>query len=173
MIGRTWHDLGVPASVAASFDTQRNRVLETGQSLGENVILPTRAGRRLYEYSLTPIRDDAVDVAAVVFTLRDFTEQRRAEESLRQGDLEYRLLAENSTDMISRHDPAGVYLYASPACKRLLGYEPGELVGRSAYDLIDDRDREDVGRVHGASWGRPRPPRSPFGSTARTVRHLV
>ncbi len=55
--------------------------------------------------------------------------------------------------MISRHDPAGVYLYVSPACTRLLGYEPGELIGRSAYDLIDDRDREDVGRVHGALLG--------------------
>jgi PAS domain S-box-containing protein len=72
-----------------------------------------------------------------------------------QAEIEekYRLLAENSTDMISRHDPAGVYLYVSPACRRLLGYEPHELIGRSAYDLIDDRDREDVGRVHGALLG--------------------
>ena len=46
-----------------------------------------------------------------------------------QAEIEerYRLLAENSTDMISRHDPAGVYLYVSPACQRLLGYQPHEL----------------------------------------------
>ena len=121
IIGRTWYDLGVPPDVAASFDVQRNKVLETGQPLSENVRLPTRSGQRLYEYTLTPIHDGAVDVAAVVFTLRDFTEQRRAEEALRESEEKYRLLAENSTDMISRHDPAGVYLYASPACKRLLG----------------------------------------------------
>jgi PAS domain S-box-containing protein len=55
--------------------------------------------------------------------------------------------------MISRHDPAGVYLYASPACKRLLGYEPEELVGRSAYELIHRDDFEEVTRVHGALLG--------------------
>ena len=153
LIGRTWGDLGVPADAAAAFDAQRNKVLETRQPLSANVHLPTRSGPRWYEYTLTPIHDGTVDVAAVVFTLRDFTEQRRAEVALRESEEEYRLLAENSTDMISRHDPAGVYLYASPACKRLLGFEPDELIGRSAYELIDDRDRADVGRVHGALLG--------------------
>lgn len=150
IIGRTWYDLGVPPDVSASFDAQRNIVLETGRPLSGNVRLPTPSGQRLYEYTLTPIQDGAAEVASVVFNLRDFTEQRRAEVALRESEEKYRLLAENSTDMISRHDPAGVYLYVSPACERLLGYEPHELVGRSAYDLIDNRDREDVGRVHGA-----------------------
>ncbi len=73
IIGRTWSDLGVPPDVAASFDAQRTKVLETGQPLGANVHLPTRSGLRLFEYTLTPIHDGAVDVAAVVSTLRDFT----------------------------------------------------------------------------------------------------
>jgi PAS domain-containing protein len=33
----------------------------------------------------------------------------------------YRLLAEHSTDMITRHSAEGIILYASPACRTLLG----------------------------------------------------
>jgi PAS domain S-box-containing protein len=84
----------------------------------------------------------------VVVVLRDVTEARRADEALRESERRYRLIAENSSDMISRHDPAGVYLYASPACRALLGYAPEELVGRSAYDFIHPDDLAEVHRVH-------------------------
>jgi PAS domain S-box-containing protein len=155
IVGLRWRDLGVPADVATSFDVQRNKVLATSQPLRETITLETGEGLRIYEYSLHPIPggDGRDEVAAVLFTLRDFTEQRRAEEALRESEEKYRLLAENATDMISRHDPAGIYLYASPACKRLLGYEPEELVGRSAYELIYRDDFDEVARVHGALLG--------------------
>ena len=57
----------------------------------------------------------------------------------------YRFLAENSTDMISRHTQEGVFLYASPASYRLLGYEPEELIGRSSYEMFHP---EDLGQIH-------------------------
>ncbi len=51
-----------------------------------------------------------------------------------------RLLVGNSADLLSRHAPDGTYLYASPACRGLLGYDPDELVGRSAYELFHPED---------------------------------
>jgi PAS domain S-box-containing protein len=155
IVGLGWRDLGVPTGVATSFDAQRNKVLATGRPLRETITLETASGPRIYEYSLHPIPggEGRDEVAAVVFTMRDFTEQRRAEDALRESEEKYRLLAENATDMISRHDPAGVFLYVSPACKRLLGYEPEELVGRSAYELIYRDDFDEVTRVHGALLG--------------------
>lgn len=51
-----------------------------------------------------------------------------------------RLLVGNSIDLLSRHAPDGTYLYASPAARRLLGYEPNELVGRPASDFIHPDD---------------------------------
>ncbi|MBE9141662.1 response regulator [Planktothrix mougeotii] len=59
-----------------------------------------------------------------------------------ESEQRYRLMAENSTDMITRHSPEGVFLYASPACRTLLGYEPEELVGNPLPHFIhpDDLD---------------------------------
>src|SRR5690606_30474046 len=66
----------------------------------------------------------------------------------------YRVLAEHATDLISRHTPAGVYLYASPACRTLLGYEPEELVGRCVYELYHPEDLAAMRESH-ASIGEP------------------
>jgi PAS domain S-box-containing protein/putative nucleotidyltransferase with HDIG domain len=60
--------------------------------------------------------------------------------SLQASEARFRLLAENSSDMISRHDAQGVYLYASPACRALLGYEPEELIGHTAFEFIHPDD---------------------------------
>lgn len=65
------------------------------------------------------------------------------EERVRQLESEkqhFQWLAESTTDLISRHDQNGVFLYASRAARDLLGYEPEELIGVSAYDLFHPDD---------------------------------
>jgi PAS domain S-box-containing protein len=84
----------------------------------------------------------AKDGLSVYFN--DITERKRAEEALRQSEQRFRLLAENSTDMISQHTPDGIYLYASPACRILLGYAPEELIGHSAYEFFHPDDLADI-----------------------------
>ncbi|MGM0915685.1 MAG: PAS domain-containing sensor histidine kinase [Pseudomonadota bacterium] len=56
----------------------------------------------------------------------------------------YRWLAESSTDLISRHARDGTFLYASRAARELLGYDPEELIGVSAYDLFHPADLADL-----------------------------
>ncbi|MFZ6027149.1 MAG: PAS domain S-box protein [Chloroflexota bacterium] len=68
-------------------------------------------------------------------------EHERITEALRVSEAQFRLLAENSTDMITRHNLDGTYLYVSPACRGLLGYEPDELIGLSLFDFIHPEDR--------------------------------
>ena len=72
----------------------------------------------------------------------------QAGNSPRESEELYRFLAENSTDVISKHTPEGVYTYASPACRSLLGYEPEELVGRSAYEFFHPEDLEQIRSAH-------------------------
>lgn len=53
-------------------------------------------------------------------------------------------MAEQSTDMISRHTPESwEFIYASPAVKHLLGYSVAEIIGMSAYELYHPDDVED------------------------------
>ncbi|MBF0331402.1 MAG: PAS domain S-box protein [Candidatus Omnitrophica bacterium] len=59
-----------------------------------------------------------------------------------QAKARYRLLADNTTDLISRHDHRGVFLYVSPSSRQVTGYDGEELLGKSLYDHIhpDDLD---------------------------------
>ncbi len=59
-----------------------------------------------------------------------------------------RVIIDNTTDLISQHDPRGVLIYASPAAFDLTGYRPEEPVGRSAYDFIHADDIGNVRRSH-------------------------
>lgn len=65
---------------------------------------------------------------------------RRKANALAKSEALYRLLTENSTDMVTRSTPEGTWTFVSPACRDLLGMQPEELVGRSAYDLIHPDD---------------------------------
>ncbi|MFH1980297.1 MAG: PAS domain S-box protein [Pseudomonadota bacterium] len=67
---------------------------------------------------------------------------------LQQDEKYYRLIAENSMDMISKHEPDGIYIYASPACRSLLGYTSDELIGKSAYDFFHPDDRPKISDSH-------------------------
>ncbi|MEG3862677.1 response regulator [Microcoleus sp. herbarium12] len=65
-----------------------------------------------------------------------------------ESENRYRLMAENSTDMITRHNPEGVFVYVSPASFALLGYEPSELVGSTPNNYFHPDDLETVARAH-------------------------
>lgn len=64
--------------------------------------------------------------------------------ALAESEAQFRLLAENSSDMISRHDTNGIFLYVSPACRTILGYEPDELTGTPLTALIHPEDATQI-----------------------------
>jgi PAS domain S-box-containing protein len=54
----------------------------------------------------------------------------------------FRLLVENSLDLVVVLDGEGRVGFISPSVKRLLGYEEGELLGRNIMDFIHPDDRK-------------------------------
>jgi diguanylate cyclase (GGDEF)-like protein/PAS domain S-box-containing protein len=97
----------------------------------------------------TPIFEDGVFVGSTAI-MTDVTARRAAEERLRESESEFRFMAENATDLISRLSTDGVCLYASPASERLCGYRPDQLVGVSIYDLIHPDDAQQARAVNAA-----------------------
>lgn len=77
---------------------------------------------------------------SMVAVFDDITERKRTELAITESEELYRILADTSTDMIARHDEQGVFLYVSPACRLLLGYEPEELLGHSAFEFFHPDD---------------------------------
>jgi diguanylate cyclase (GGDEF)-like protein/PAS domain S-box-containing protein len=91
------------------------------------------------------LREDDT-ITGVVTTFVDVTEQRAIVAALAESERRFRLLAENAGDLISSIDPRGIRTYVSPSCRTLLGYEPEELIGRTAVDIVHPDDREHIGR---------------------------
>jgi PAS domain S-box-containing protein len=56
----------------------------------------------------------------------------------------YRLVAENTRDLVSLHSADGKYTYASPSSEKLLGYGQREIIGKLPADLSCKDDRRKV-----------------------------
>ncbi|WP_054110466.1 PAS domain S-box protein [Brevundimonas sp. AAP58] len=77
---------------------------------------------------------------ALFGVFQDVTEQVRAEEVIRASEARYRLLADNSTDIIATFGLDGVFHYVSPAVQAAMGYEAEAVIGRPISDFIHPED---------------------------------
>lgn len=80
----------------------------------------------------------------VVVMTSDVTEQRRRNQELAEGEARYRLIADNATDLLSRHTPNGRLLFVTPAARTLLGFEADELLNRNVLTFVHRDDRRAV-----------------------------
>lgn len=73
----------------------------------------------------------------------DMTHQGEIQAQLRESEQNYRRLFENMQDVYYRTDAQGVVQHVGPGVRRVLGYEPHEIEGRTAesyYPQSSDRD---------------------------------
>ncbi|CAG7646346.1 EAL domain-containing protein [Paenibacillus allorhizosphaerae] len=74
----------------------------------------------------------------------DITTRKQMEEELRQNEEKYRLITENSSDLISVIHADGSFAYCSPSHKDLLGYDPTDMQSRHMLNWIHEKDRKKV-----------------------------
>ena len=73
------------------------------------------------------------DIKVAVVIYRDISEHKRVEEELRHAEERFRLLVQNSSDIITVLTGDGTVLYQSPSIERLLGPRPADRVGRNVF----------------------------------------
>jgi diguanylate cyclase (GGDEF)-like protein/PAS domain S-box-containing protein len=71
-------------------------------------------------------------------------QKERAESSMALSEDRFRSLIQNSSDITIVIDEGGILTYVSPVVEQLLGFDPNELVGRHATDIVHVDDHEYV-----------------------------
>ena len=87
-----------------------------------------------------PLFDPLGRHEATVFVVQDITEQKRTERELKSAREQYRSLVENSHGIIYTIRPDGVVTYASSGYAKLLGGDPGQIVGKHFRDIVHPED---------------------------------
>ena len=119
------------------------------------LLTPVVTQRRHGEAHVGFVVVEAVHVAERHSLRTAVTDRSRA---LAESEARFRALAESTSDLVCLHTPDGVYQYASPSVRRLLGYEPDELVGTHPIDYIHPDQRAHVERrfhIHTAAGSKP------------------
>jgi len=78
---------------------------------------------------------------------RDITERKQAEEKMKESEEKFRSLVESTSDWIWEVNLNGVYTYASPKVKELLGYEPEEVIGKTPFDFMPVEEANRIANI--------------------------
>jgi PAS domain S-box-containing protein len=87
---------------------------------------------------LTALRDDEGRPRGFARLTRDFTERKRADEALRDGEARFRAIFETAVDGIITIDERGTVTSFNPAARRIFGYAPEEVIGRNVKLLMPE-----------------------------------
>jgi PAS domain S-box-containing protein len=134
LLRRTIRDFRAPEALG-TIDADLARVRTCGAGVFETV-------HRGKDGRAVPVEicDSMVEIDGrphLLAVIRDISERKLAERALRESEERYRLIAENTLDMIWMGDLAtGKFTYVSPASRRVRGLAPEELVGQPMLEYL-------------------------------------
>jgi two-component system CheB/CheR fusion protein len=99
-------------------------------------------GRRRLLLNAQRVPSDGIRLESILIAINDVTSSLDAIDELRSSEEHLRLIAENSSDLITISDTNGKFSYVSPSSLPMLGYRPEELIGVNGYEIIHPEDRE-------------------------------
>jgi len=89
-----------------------------------------------YQWNGAVMRDDQGRVTGLTGVGRDISAEIEAGRALLDSEARFRGLVETTSDWLWQVDVNGVYTYASPRVRELLGYAPEEVLGKTPFDLM-------------------------------------
>jgi two-component system cell cycle sensor histidine kinase/response regulator CckA len=135
-LGRTYRECGRSAETADYFESQIQRVFETGQEHTFETSVMTSGG--LHHFLSRGVPEFAADgsVASALFIHRDISDRKRAEVVLREHEARLRAVVGNSEALIFQLDTSGVFLLCEGRALVPLGLTMGQAVGQSIFRVF-------------------------------------
>jgi PAS domain S-box-containing protein len=112
-------------------------VLTDGETTVEADLLTADGERLPYEFKGARLTDDDGEPTGLVGVGRDLTDRRQQEQR-------FQALVEESNDLITIVDADGGFQYQSPSMERLLGYDPENTLGETAWEFVHPDDRANL-----------------------------
>lgn len=117
------------------------KVLKEGTVVGlaNHTLLIARDGSEIpIADSGSPIRDEEGNMIGVVLVFKDQSSERQYQQRILESEEKYRLLAENTLDVIWTMDKDLEFTYVNPAVEQLTGHTPEEWVGTRLPDHCEE-----------------------------------
>ena len=107
-------------------------------------VITPKGAVRWEEAKAKLLYDDSGEFDGAVVVAQDITERKRLEEELRESEQRYRLLAENTADVVYSLDDQLQPTYISPSVEALVGYTPEYLSDRGLFDGVVPEHKQQV-----------------------------
>jgi diguanylate cyclase (GGDEF)-like protein/PAS domain S-box-containing protein len=89
-----------------------------------------------------PLKDMHNNVFNIVITHEDVSERQQVLQDLQFSEERFRSLVETTSDFIWEVDETGSYNYVSPQVIDILGYKPEEILGKTPFDFMPEKDKK-------------------------------
>ena len=120
----------------------------SGDTVTREYQLTAPEGAALWlEISYTPVRQAGGEIDGVCWTIDDVTERRRAVDALTRSEERFRSLVHNTRDVFGIIDTQWVIRYVSDSIRRVLGYEPAQVIGQHGGAVMHPEDRGSAAAV--------------------------
>jgi len=86
--------------------------------------------------------DEGGRIVRMIGMVADITDRKRAEDAIRESEMQYRRIVETTNEGVWVLDSNLQNSYVNRQMAKMLGYEPGEMVGRSVFDFYFPEDVE-------------------------------
>ncbi|MFA4877659.1 MAG: PAS domain S-box protein [Methanoregula sp.] len=139
LIGRHLSEIFRPDTAKRYMEAVR-RVIDTRKPLRSETFEEFPSGGTWIHVRLTPLVSASGSVIGVLGLSHDISDRKRAEEALRESEMKYRVLVENSHDIIYTISPGGILTFVSPGWTALLGHDTAYVTGKPFQSFIHPAD---------------------------------
>ena len=143
ILGRDLHQLLAPPRDRERYQKALPHFFKTGQGDAIGKVLELKAMRKDGEHFPVELSVAAVRLRgdwSAVGIVRDITERKRVEETLKESENRFRRITTNMIDLIVETDAEGTIVYVTPSTLAVTGYAEAEMLGKPALDFVQPVD---------------------------------